>query len=104
MNNHCPFLCSRDIVPPGAHDRGGGAGREGGVLPGAGGTHHSLGQPLAQESIRLSQEVPEAMGAPFTCSSSCVALIPCRCLWTRLIKLFLLARATADLSCLITDT
>lgn len=77
MNNCPPFLCSHDIIPPGAYDCGGGAGWEGGLLPGAGRTHHSLGQPLAaQESSELSQEVPEAMcgrvvsqNAPFTCSS-----------------------------------
>lgn len=102
VNNRPPLLCSDDIIPPGAHHRGGGAGWEGGFLPGAGGTHHPLGQ---QESSKLSQEVPEAMcggvvsqNAPSPAPPACVALIPCGCLWTHLIKLFLLARATADLS------
>lgn len=42
-NNFLPLPLRRDdVLPPGPHNRGGGAGREGGVLPGAGRPHHPL--------------------------------------------------------------
>lgn len=118
--NNGPLLsfCSHDILPPGPHHRGGGAGWEGGFLPGAGCTHHSLGRqkapwtldPGAQESGELNPR-PHVMGlCPQKLSASLIPssslfypnfrrVPPCT-LYT-LNKAFLLVHATADLS--VTD-